>query len=95
MAAWIDSVTPHNPVRYFHEITLFRFRNYINLLFKIWHFHMQVWLARMDGHMGLANTLALTLAGISRNNENPNGGAIIRNNDGGNTFFIFIYHFAS
>ncbi|XP_075109582.1 protein LONG AFTER FAR-RED 3 isoform X2 [Nicotiana tabacum] len=54
MAAWIDSVTPHNPV----------------------------WLARMDGHMGLANTLALTLAGISRNNENPNGGAIIRNNDG-------------
>ncbi|XP_019235567.1 PREDICTED: uncharacterized protein LOC109215900 isoform X3 [Nicotiana attenuata] len=44
--------------------------------------HNPVWLARMDGHMGLANTLALTLAGISRNNENPNGGAIIRNNDG-------------
>ncbi|KAJ8533612.1 hypothetical protein K7X08_006936 [Anisodus acutangulus] len=44
--------------------------------------HNPVWLTRMDGHMGLANTVALTLAGISRTNENPNGGAIVRNNDG-------------
>ncbi|XP_060179177.1 protein LONG AFTER FAR-RED 3 isoform X8 [Lycium barbarum] len=44
--------------------------------------HNPVWLSRMDGHMGLANTVALTLAGLSRNNENPNGGAIVRNNDG-------------
>ncbi|KAL3329941.1 hypothetical protein AABB24_034017 [Solanum stoloniferum] len=44
--------------------------------------HNPVWLTRMDGHMGLANTVALTLAGISCNNENPNGGAIVRNNDG-------------
>ncbi|CAN4076187.1 unnamed protein product [Withania somnifera] len=44
--------------------------------------HNPVWLTRTDGHMGLANSLALTLAGISRNNENPNGGAIVRNNDG-------------
>ncbi|KAM3379207.1 protein LONG AFTER FAR-RED 3 isoform X1 [Capsicum galapagoense] len=43
--------------------------------------HNPVWLTRMDGHMGLANTLALTLAGISRINENPDGGAIVRNND--------------
>lgn len=52
---------------------------------------MQVWLTRMDGHMGLANTLALTLAGISRINENPNGGAIVRNNDRGNSVLLFIY----
>lgn len=45
--------------------------------------------------MGLANTLALTLGGISRNSENPNGGAIVRNNDGGNSFLIFIYHSVS
>lgn len=45
--------------------------------------------------MGLANTLALTLAGVSRNNENPNGGAIVRNNNGGNPFLIFIYHSVS
>ncbi|XP_059304732.1 protein LONG AFTER FAR-RED 3 isoform X4 [Lycium ferocissimum] len=44
--------------------------------------HNPVWLSRMDGHMGLANTVALTLAGISRNNENPNDGAIVRNNEG-------------
>ncbi|TMW92076.1 hypothetical protein EJD97_013531 [Solanum chilense] len=44
--------------------------------------HNPVWLTRIDGHMGLANTLALTLAGISRNNENPNGGAIVRDDDG-------------
>ncbi|XP_004244770.1 protein LONG AFTER FAR-RED 3 isoform X2 [Solanum lycopersicum] len=44
--------------------------------------HNPVWLTRMDGHMGLANTLALTLAGISRNNDNPNGGAIVRDDEG-------------
>lgn len=56
---------------------------------------MQVWLTRMDGHMGLANTLALTLAGISRNNDNPNGGAIVRDDEGGNSLLIFIYHSVS
>ncbi|KAF3676714.1 putative beta-galactosidase-like [Capsicum annuum] len=51
--------------------------------------HNPVWLTRMDGHMGLANTLALTLAGISRINENPNGGAIVRNND--REALVFLY----
>lgn len=34
MASWIDSITPHNPVRHFHEISFFRFRSYIGLLLR-------------------------------------------------------------
>ncbi|XP_062175341.1 protein LONG AFTER FAR-RED 3 isoform X1 [Alnus glutinosa] len=37
-----------------------------------------VWLSRMDGHMGLANSVALKLAGISSLLEDPEGGTIIR-----------------
>lgn len=37
-----------------------------------------VWLSRMDGHMGLANSVALRLAGITNLTDNPRGGSIVR-----------------
>ncbi len=48
--AWIDSVTPLNPV----------------------------WINRLDGHMNLANTLALKAAGITRDVRDVDGGTIVR-----------------
>lgn len=48
--AWIDSVTPRNPVL----------------------------LSRLDGHMALANTLALRAAGITRATPEIPGGTIVR-----------------
>ncbi|KAI4323549.1 hypothetical protein L6164_023146 [Bauhinia variegata] len=41
-----------------------------------------VWLSRMDGHMGLANSVALKLAGITNLTEDPSGGAIMRTPSG-------------
>ena len=41
-----------------------------------------VWLTRVDGHAGWANTVAMELAGIDQNTENPTGGQIIRNEKG-------------
>ena len=40
---------------------------------------------RIDGHMALANSLALKLAGIDRNTPNPPGGEIDRDHDGNPT----------
>lgn len=37
-----------------------------------------VWVSRLDGHMALANTLALQLAGITRETQDPPGGLIVR-----------------
>jgi predicted amidohydrolase YtcJ len=37
-----------------------------------------VFLSRYDGHMGLANSIALKLAGITKNTPNPPGGEIVR-----------------
>lgn len=37
-----------------------------------------VWLSRMDGHMGLANSVALMLAGISNLTDDPKGGTVMR-----------------
>ncbi|MES2178079.1 MAG: amidohydrolase family protein [Gemmatimonadota bacterium] len=48
--AWIDSVTPDNPV----------------------------WINRLDGHMNLANSLALTAAKITRDTKDVAGGTIVR-----------------
>ncbi len=48
--AWIDSVTPNNPV-------------FVN---------------RLDGHMGVANSAALRAAGITRATKNIPGGEIVR-----------------
>ncbi len=41
-----------------------------------------VWLTRVDGHAGWANTEAMRLAGVTRDTDDPEGGAIIRDEDG-------------
>ncbi len=37
-----------------------------------------VWVNRLDGHMALANSLALKLAGITKETKDPPGGVIVR-----------------
>jgi predicted amidohydrolase YtcJ len=37
-----------------------------------------VFVQRLDGHMGVANSLAITLAGVTRTTAVPDGGAIVR-----------------
>ncbi len=41
-----------------------------------------VWVSRLDGHMALANSLALRLAGVARNSRDVPGGAIERDAKG-------------
>ena len=41
-----------------------------------------VFINRLDGHMALANTLALKLAGITRDTPDPPGGSIVRDAQG-------------
>lgn len=41
-----------------------------------------VFVSRLDGHMALANSRALELAGITRNTPDPNGGTIVRDDSG-------------
>src|SRR3546814_500820 len=41
-----------------------------------------VFINRLDGHMALANSLALELAGITRDTPDPPGGSIVRDADG-------------
>lgn len=41
-----------------------------------------VWLVRVDGHAGWANSMALELAGIDADTADPDGGEIIRDDDG-------------
>ncbi|MEW5250925.1 amidohydrolase [Microbulbifer sp. 2201CG32-9] len=41
-----------------------------------------IWLRRIDGHAGWANSAALKLAGIGRDTRSPDGGEIIFNKDG-------------
>jgi predicted amidohydrolase YtcJ len=41
-----------------------------------------IWLSRVDGHAGWANSAAMELAGITRQTEDPNGGQIIRDENG-------------
>jgi predicted amidohydrolase YtcJ len=44
--------------------------------------HHPVFVTRNDLHMGLANSAALSLAGITRDTEDPPGGTIVRDADG-------------
>jgi predicted amidohydrolase YtcJ len=44
-----------------------------------------VWLKRVDGHAGVANTAALHAAGITRDTKDPEGGRIIRDASGNPT----------
>ncbi|WP_084756983.1 amidohydrolase [Micromonospora cremea] len=44
-----------------------------------------VWLTRVDGHAGVANTAALALAGVTRGIPDPAGGQIIRDAGGNPT----------
>src|SRR5262249_49571932 len=41
-----------------------------------------VFVNRLDGHMGLANSLALKLAGVTRETSDPPGGTIVRDANG-------------
>ncbi len=41
-----------------------------------------VFVSRLDGHMALANTLTLKLAGVARQTPDPPGGAIVRDKNG-------------
>lgn len=41
-----------------------------------------VWINRLDGHMALANSLALKLSGVTRNTRELPGGAIVRDDKG-------------
>lgn len=44
-----------------------------------------VWLTRVDGHAAWANSLAMELAGVDRFTEDPDGGQIIRDEEGNPT----------
>lgn len=41
-----------------------------------------VWLTRIDGHAGWANSTALELAGITEDTESPDGGEIVKDENG-------------
>ncbi|HAH51508.1 MAG TPA: amidohydrolase [Balneola sp.] len=41
-----------------------------------------VWLSRVDGHAGWGNTMALQMAGLSKDTPDPQGGKIIRDGSG-------------
>src|SRR5437660_12347245 len=44
---------------------------------------MPVFVNRLDGHMALANSLALKLAGVTRETKDPDGGVIVRDSKTG------------
>jgi hypothetical protein len=44
--------------------------------------NIPVWLARVDGHAGWANSKAMALAGINKHTKSPEGGEIIRHENG-------------
>ncbi len=44
--------------------------------------HKPVWLRRIDGHAGWANTAAMELAGVTRDSQDPTGGQIMRDANG-------------
>ena len=53
-----------------------------------------VWLTRIDGHAGWANSAAIELAGINNQTEDPTGGKIIRDQQGRATGIFVDYAMA-
>ncbi|KAL2642916.1 hypothetical protein R1flu_010503 [Riccia fluitans] len=47
--------------------------------------HNPVWMVRMDGHMGFANSVAMAEAGIDSRTADPEGGLILKDCEGGPT----------
>ena len=47
--------------------------------------HNPVWLSHVSGHMGVANTRALEIAGLIQNRADPEGGHIVRDEQGAPT----------
>ncbi|KAF8646759.1 hypothetical protein HU200_065550 [Digitaria exilis] len=78
---------------YSEEVGIMMLGVVISLLLLGWMIYHQiiqcvfklVWLSRMDGHMGIANSLAMKIAGIDSSTNDPIGGTIIRTAEGGPT----------
>jgi predicted amidohydrolase YtcJ len=57
-----------------------------------------VFVSRYDGHMAMANVLALRVAGVTRETKDPSGGTIVRDKDGNPTGLLkdaamnLVYH---
>jgi predicted amidohydrolase YtcJ len=49
-----------------------------------------VWLTRVDGHAGLANAVAMRIAGITKDTPDPQGGKIVRDPKTGEPTGVFI-----
>ena len=49
-----------------------------------------VFVSRIDGHVGLANSKALELAGINKNTPDPEGGLIERNPETGEPIYFIV-----
>lgn len=67
--SWIDKVTPEHPV----WIRFIFFTNIMNSS------------SRLDGHMALANSLAIKLAGVTKETPEKDGGTIVRDSQGNPT----------
>lgn len=65
----------------------------IFIFYELKLFAVKVWLSRMDGHMGIANSLALKIAGVSNHTRDPIGGAIMKDSNGGNFFLYFSFNY--
>lgn len=63
----------------------------IFIFYELKLFALKVWLSRMDGHMGFANSLALNIAGVSNHTRRPIGGAIMKDSDGGKFFLVLFF----
>ncbi len=49
-----------------------------------------IWLVRVCGHVGLANEMAMKMAGVNNSTQNPAGGEIVRDPESGQPLGLFI-----